>query len=105
MQAITMQLLLVFILGGILKCFIISAFGWILIDLAILGAVYVLLRKQYPYFNLNKIMSYIAGMTLVSILVDIGFLNGHIGNLLILAILAWMFFSGGNIIGGYRRRR
>ena len=49
-------------------------------------------------------MLYISGMTVVSILVDIGILRADIGNLIILAILGWMFFGGGNIIGGYRRR-
>ena len=89
---VTMQLLTVFVISGIF------------IDLAVLGAIYILLRRQYPYYSIKKIMLYISGMTVVSILVDIGILRADIGNLIILAILGWMFFGGGNIIGGYRRR-
>ncbi len=101
---VTMQLLTVFVISGILKCIFLSSFASIFIDLAVLGAIYILLRRQYPYYSIKKIMLYISGMTVVSILVDIGILRADIGNLIILAILGWMFFGGGNIIGGYRRR-
>lgn len=113
MQNITMQLLVVFIASGVLKLMAVSLLGssafalmcGIAIDIAVVGVIYLLL-KQHRYINLHKIMAVIIGITFLSILMDIGFLPGSIGNLLILAILGWMLFHGRDFFsgGGWRRR-
>ena len=55
MKNITIQLLAVFIISGVLKCIFVSPFASIFIDLAVLGAIYVLLRRQNPYFSIKKL--------------------------------------------------
>jgi hypothetical protein len=98
-----MQLLIIFIASGVLKLIAAGIFGvgvmglmcGIVIDIAVVGVIYLLLRQNYYYLNLNKIMAIIIAITLLSILMDIGILPAGIGNLLVLAVLGWMLFNRG----------
>ena len=111
MQNITIQLLAIFIVGAILKTVAHMIFGGgifgtgigVLIEIAILGYVYLIL-KQYRYLNLKKIMSFLGGITAVSIFIDIGLLRPDFGNLIILGIIAWMLFGKGGFFSSRRGR-
>ncbi|MBP2631272.1 MAG: hypothetical protein H6Q70_1900 [Firmicutes bacterium] len=112
MQNITVQLLIVFIVSGLLKIIVSMIFGsgtvalvgGILIDIAVLGIIYVLMQN-YRFLNIRKMMMLISGITFVSILVDLGILRGDIGNLLVLAVLGWMMFGNNGFFGGNGSRR
>jgi hypothetical protein len=73
MQNITVQLLIVFIVSGLLKVIVSMIFGngtvalvgGILIDIAVLGIIYVLMQN-YRFLNIRKMMMLIGGITLVS---------------------------------------
>lgn len=111
MQNITIKLLAVFIVSGILKIVVHMLFngsfigigGGILIDVAVLGYIYLLL-KEYHYPNLKKIMLFLGGIIFISILIDLSILGGDLGNLLILSIIAWMIFGKDGFFSGRRFR-
>lgn len=100
MQTILIRLLAVFIVSSILRIIVhmifgvgfIGTAGSILIDLGVLGCIYVLL-KEYRYINLRKTMYFLGGMTFISILMDLHVIRGDIGQLIILGIIAWMIFG------------
>lgn len=118
MQYLTLRILAVFIVSGILKIVLQRIFGGgflgmassVAIDLGVLGYVYLLLRS-YRYINLQRIMTFLGGITAVSILTEVRLLPADIGSLIILGVIAWMlfgkggFFSGGGYRGGGGGRR
>ena len=112
MQNITVQLLVVFVISGLLKIVVSMIFGsgtvalvgGILIDIAVLGIIY-LLMQNYRFLNIRKMMIMIGGITFISILVDVGILRGDIGNLIVLAVLGWMMFGNSGFLGGNGSRR
>lgn len=112
MQDLTIRLLVIFIVGLILKTFAHMIFGndilgtsiGILVNISILGYVYLVLR-EYRYLNIKKIMAFLGGFTLISILMDIGWLPTDLGNLIMLAIIAWMLFGRGGFFSGRGRYR
>ena len=117
MNYLTLRILAVFIVSGILKIVLQRIFGdfWgmassVAIDLGVLGYVYLLLRT-YRYLNLQRIMTFLGGITAVSILTEVRLLPADIGSLIILGVIAWMlfgkggFFSGGGYRGGGGGRR
>jgi hypothetical protein len=100
MNQVWLQIFAVMIVGNIVKEVFSSAVIWVLIDLAIFAVVYWIISR-YPYIDSKKSMFYLGILTLVSILVDIGFISGIFGNIIVLALLFWMLFGGGT--GGGRR--
>ena len=82
----------VMIFGNILKYYFYSPFIAAIIDLGVLGAAYLILRR-YPYVDLKRSMTFLAALTGIVILVDLAIINGAVGNIAMLALLAWMFFG------------
>lgn len=78
--------------GSILKYLILNPWAAVVIDLAVLAAAYLILRR-YPYINLKSTMNFLVGLTAINIAVDLGFIDGFIGNIALLALLAWLFFG------------
>ena len=89
--------------GAVAKMFIAQGLGWVAIDLVALGAVYLILKK-YPYIDLKKAMSYLGAITFISVLVDIGMIDGVIGNLAVIGQLLWMMFGERLLLFGDRYR-
>ncbi|BBB92732.1 MAG TPA: hypothetical protein PKA28_03115 [Methylomusa anaerophila] len=94
MHQIWFQVLAVMVVGSIIKYFIINPLAWVVIDLAILAIAYLMLRR-HPFVDLKRTMIFFGGLTLINILVDIRILDGMLGNLALLGLLAWMLFGGG----------
>jgi hypothetical protein len=106
MQTIWLQVLAVMVGSSLLKYVFVNPWAWVAIDLAVFGIAYYLLRR-YPLVDFKSTMMFLGGLTLVNVLVDLGIVSGLVGNLLILGVLAWMFF-GNNRGGGdddWRRKR
>lgn len=94
MNQVWLQIFVVMVGSSIVKYLFASSFVWVFIDLAVLAISYIILRR-YPYVDLKASMLFLSGLTIVSVLTDIGLISGLIGNVLILAILAWMMFGRG----------
>jgi hypothetical protein len=88
--------------GTILKYLFVGSILWVCIDLAVLGTSYLIL-KRYPYVDLKASMFFLGGLTAVSILNDLGIINGLISSILMMAVLAWMMFGRGGNNGSNNR--
>ncbi|MBP2637815.1 MAG: hypothetical protein H6Q72_3722 [Firmicutes bacterium] len=95
------KILAAMIVGSMLKYAVFSVVAWVVIDLAVLGVAYLLLRRD-PFTDMKHSMIFIGGLTAVNILVDIGIIGGMLGNLILLGLLAYMMFGRDY---NYRRRR
>jgi len=102
MNQIWMRIFMVMIGGSIVKYLFVGSVMWVLIDLAVLGITYLILRR-YPYVDLKASMSFLGGLTALSILTDLGIISGFISNILIVALLAWMMFGRGGNNGSNNR--
>jgi hypothetical protein len=92
MNQIWMRIFLIMIGGSIVKYLFASALVWVGIDLAVLAVCYLTL-KRYPFVDLKTSMLFLGGLTVVSVLTDLGIISGLIANVIILALLAWMMFG------------
>ncbi|AJQ28108.1 MAG: hypothetical protein H6Q69_4457 [Firmicutes bacterium] len=92
MNQIWLRIFMVMIGGSVAKYIVVNPFIWVCIDLAILGIAYLILRR-YPFIDLKSSMSFLGGLTAVSVLIDLGIISGLVGNILIIALLAWMIFG------------
>ncbi len=104
MNQIWLQVFAVLIGGSLLKYVFTNQLMWVVIDLAVLGIAYILL-KRHPYIDLKKSMSYLGAVTAVSVSVSLGIIGGEIGNIIVLILLAWMIFGGGFGSSSGRRPR
>lgn len=95
MNQVWLQIFTAMICGAIVKYFIANTWVWVAVDLIVLGISYILLRR-YPFINLKKSMLFLGGLTFINILVDINILDGLLGNLAALALVAWVMFGGRN---------
>jgi hypothetical protein len=102
MNQMWFQVLAAMIVGSMLKYLVVNTLAWVVIDLAVLGVAYLLLRRD-PFIDMKRSMIFLGGLTAVNVLVDLGIMNGVIGNLALLALLAYMMFGRG--YSNRRRRR
>lgn len=86
------KILAAMIVGSMLKYLVFSSLAWVIIDLAVLGVAYLLLRRD-PFTDMKHSMLFLGGLTAVNVLVDLGIIGGMIGNLALLALLAYMMFG------------
>lgn len=94
MRQVWLQVFTVMICGSIVKFVLPHVFLWVVADLLVLGVCYFLLRR-YPDIDLKKSMIFIGGLTLINILVDVNIIDGILGNIISLFIVAWVVFGGG----------
>ncbi len=98
------KLLILMVGSSLVKYLFYDIWIWVFIDLAVLAIAYYML-KDNPYIDIRKTMLLLGGFTLISILTDVGVLNALLGQMIMLAVLFWMFWrrreerSGG---GGQR---
>ncbi|MEN6413225.1 MAG: hypothetical protein ABFC84_10795 [Veillonellales bacterium] len=95
MDQVWLQVFTAMICGAIVKYFIVNSWIWVAVDFIVLGISYILLRRC-SFINLKKSMMFLGGLTLINILVDINILDGLLGNLAALALVAWVMFGGKN---------
>lgn len=104
MDQIWLQLFAVMIGASILKYMVFHPLAAVGIDVGMLGICYLILRR-YPYVDMRQSMLFLSLLTAVSILTDLGIINGMFGNVAVLVILAWILFRQGGGRGGGRPRQ
>ncbi|MGL5512931.1 MAG: hypothetical protein ACRDBM_06825, partial [Sporomusa sp.] len=82
----------VMIVGSIIKYLVHNPLAWVVIDLAVLGIAYLILRRD-RFIDMQRSMIFLGGLTAVNILVDLNIVNGIVGNLALLALLAYIMFG------------
>jgi len=87
-------ILAVMIGGSMVKYLLPNPLFWVIIDLAVLGIAYLILRR-HPYIDMRHSMIFLGGLTVINVLVDFGIMSGMMGNIALLALLGWMLFGGG----------
>jgi hypothetical protein len=90
--------------GSILKYFFVSPFIALIINIAVLVAAYLVLRR-YPYVDLKRSMTFLVALMVIVSLVEFGIINGLVANIGMLGLLAWMFFGPGRGPGKPSRPR
>jgi len=78
--------------GSIVKSFFPNSLVWVLVDIAVLGISYLILRRDYTV-NLKSSMLFLGGLTAISVLVDVGIMSDTVSSLFILALLGWMLYE------------
>lgn len=94
MNRIWFYILAVMIGGSIVKYIFPSSLAWVVIDLAVLGIAYLILR-QNRFINMRHSMIFLGSLTAINVLIDVGIMSGMMGNIALLALLGWMVFGGG----------
>lgn len=92
MNQMWFQVLAVMIVGSMIKYMFHNSLAWVVIDLAVLGIAYLLLRRD-PFIDMKRSMVFLGGLTVVNVLVDLGIMSGMLGNLALLALLGYMMFG------------
>lgn len=92
MNQIWFQVLAVMIVGSIIKYLVYNQLAWVVIELAVLGIAYLILRRD-RFIDMQRSMIFLGGLTAVNILVDLNIVNGIVGNLALLALLAYIMFG------------
>ena len=92
MSQIWVIIFIIMIASSILKNIFLNMFIWVAIDVLVLVICYLVLRR-YPYIDLTKSMTFLAGLTVINILTDINFISGLIASILLLALLVWTVFG------------
>lgn len=91
MDRVWLKLIGVMVFSSIIKYAIMSPLFWVVVDLTALAVCYFMLRS-IPYINIKTTMYYLSGFTLISVLVDLGVINGLVGNVLSLAVIGWLLW-------------
>jgi hypothetical protein len=65
---------------------------WVVIDVVVLGVAFLILRR-YAFIDLKKSMLFLTAFTGVSILVDLNIIDGAIGTVVSLGLIAWAMFG------------
>lgn len=92
MQTIWLQVLLVMLGGSLLKSLFFSPLIWVGIDIATLCGAYFVLKRN-PYVDAKSSLQFLGALTVINILVDLGLIGGVVANILLLGMVAWMFFK------------
>jgi hypothetical protein len=94
MEQTWIKLLILMVGSSLVKYLFYDIWIWVFIDLAVLAIAYYML-KDNPYIDIRKTMLLLGGFTLISILTDVGVLNALLGQMIMLAVLFWMFWRRG----------
>lgn len=94
MNRVWFYILAVMIGGSVVKYIFPDRLAWVVIDLAVLGIAYLILREN-RFINMRHSMIFLGSLTGINVLVDLGIMSGMMGNIALLAVLGWMVFGGG----------
>ncbi|MBP2628098.1 MAG: hypothetical protein H6Q68_2809 [Firmicutes bacterium] len=92
MNKIWLQIFAAMIGGSIVKSFFPNSLVWVCVDIAVLGISYLILRR-HSNINLKSSMIFLGGLTVVSILTDLGMMSDMMSSLFVLALLGWMMYG------------
>lgn len=92
MSKIWLQIFAVMVFGSIVKSFFPNPLVWVCVEIAVLGISYLILRR-YSNVNLKGSMIFLGGLTVISILTDLGIMSNMVSNIFILAFLGWMMYE------------
>lgn len=92
MNNIWLLVLIVMIVGSLLKSLVYNPYLAVVIDLAVMGVAYVILRR-YPYLDFKRSVIFLVAYTVVNILQDFGLISAFLGLIILLAVVAWMYFK------------
>lgn len=95
MNKVWLQIFATMMGGSILKSIIPNPLVWVGIDLAILGISYLILRRNL-IVNLKISMLLLSALTVISILTDLNLMNDTASGILVLALVAWVFYKRSN---------
>lgn len=101
MNKIWFQVLAAMIVGSIAKYLIFNTLAWVIIDLAVLGVAYLILRRD-PFIDMKRSMIFLGGLTAVNVLVDLGIMGEMLSKLVLLGFLAYVLL--GRDFNNRRRR-
>lgn len=79
--------------SSLAKNVFVNMFVWVIIDLVVLAICYLVL-KRHPYIDMQKSLSFLAGLTVVNILSDLDIIGNVVASILLLALLVWIMFGG-----------
>lgn len=97
MTSTWIYILLVMLAGSFLLQMVPLAFyipAVFIINLAILGAAYLILRRDY-YVDLRANMLFMAGLTVINILTDLGIMSYNLSWVAFAALFVWSMAGGG----------
>lgn len=94
MNNVWLMVFAVMVTGSILKYVFVNQAAAVIIDLAVLGGAYFILRR-YPFIDLKRSMTFLSGLTVIVVMVDLRVVDGLVGNIGLLLLMAWMFFGPG----------
>lgn len=92
MNKVWMQIFVAMIGGSIVKTLFPNSLVWVGIDIAVFGISYLILRR-HSNVNLKSSMIFLGGLTLTSILTDLGMMSDMVSSLFVLALLGWMMYE------------
>lgn len=95
MNQIWLKVFTVMICGSVVKYIVPYQLFWVVIDLIVLAVAFLILRR-YTFIDLNKSMIFLGTLTGVSILVDLNIIDGIVGTIASLILVAWAMFGGGS---------
>lgn len=92
MQTVWLQVLLVMLGGSLLKSLTVSSLLWAGIDIAVFGGAYLVI-KRHPYVDAKNSLQFLGALTGINLLVDFGLIGGVAVNVLMVGMVAWIFFK------------
>ena len=92
MNKIWLQIFAAMVGGSIVKSFFPSSLVWVCVDIAVFGISYLILRRD-SNVNLKSSMKFLGGLTVISVLTDLGIMSDMMSSLFILALLGWMMYD------------
>lgn len=95
MNQVWLQVFAVLFGGSIVKHFFMNPLVWVIIEIVVLGIAYLILKK-HPYIDMKKSITFLGGMTVINIIVDIGVIGPEMGNIAVLGLLGYWLFWGRN---------
>lgn len=95
MSQVWLYILGVMVGGSVVKSLFMNWVIWIAIDVIVFGLCYLIL-KRFPFINLRRSLMFLGVLTIINVLVDANIVNGLVANLLLLGVVVWMLFGGGN---------
>lgn len=92
MSQVWLELIVVMLGSSVIKYVFMNRLIWVVIDLVTLGICYLVLRR-YPYVDMKSSMIFLSGLTVINILIDLGWISGLFGTLISLAVVMWLLWK------------
>lgn len=91
MNQVWLQIFATMIGGSVIKTIVPNVLVWVVVDLAIMGIAYLILRRN-SVANIKSSMLFLGLLTVVSVLTDLQIMSDTMSGVFVLAIVGWMMF-------------